>query len=250
MHTQPATPADEQLQQFYAALTERFGPQHWWPARTRLEIILGAILTQNTAWRNAARAIKSLRAAGLLKWRELRKASPAELEDAVRPAGFYRRKAKAIRNFLDWLERVHGGSLHKAFAIPPGELRRQLLEIKGLGPETADAILLYAGRRPFFVADAYTRRILSRHGLLPDRSSYDEAQRFLHEHLPQDQSLFNDFHALLVVTGKEHCRRRAPKCDGCPLERYLPQGRPLGWQESDSSRRPRAAALAVEVETA
>ena len=242
-------PAGERLQQYYAALTERFGPQHWWPARTRLEIILGAILTQNTAWRNAAGAIKSLREAGLLSWRGLREASQAELEEAVRPAGFYRQKAKAIRNFVDWLAQVHGSSLSKAFSLPPAELRRQLLEIKGLGPETADAILLYAGRQPFFVADAYTRRILSRHGLLSDRPSYDEAQRFLHEHLPQDHSLFNEFHALLVAAGKEHCRRRAPNCDGCPLERYLPQDRPLGWQESHPSRRARTASLAFPVET-
>jgi len=244
---QPARAAGKTLQQFYATLVERFGPQRWWPARTRLEIILGAILTQNTAWRNAALALKQLRQAGRLSWAGLRQASLAELEEGIRPAGFYRQKARAIRNFMDWLARVHGGSLDSLFALSPAEVRRQLLERKGLGPETVDAILLYAGRHPFFVADAYTRRILSRHGMLRAQATYAEAQRLLHEHLPQDQALFNEFHALLVEAGKRYCRREAPKCDGCPLERYLPPDRRR--PELPSALRSQPTVPTVEIET-
>lgn len=243
---QPALAAGKTLQQFYRALVERFGPQGWWPARTRLEIILGAILTQNTAWRNAALAIKRLRQAGRLSWAGLCQASLGELEESIRPAGFYRQKTRAIRNFRDWLARAHGGSLDSLFALSPTAVRRQLLELQGLGPETADAILLYAGRRPFFVADAYTRRILSRHGLLPTDANYAQAQRFLHQHLPQDQSLFNEFHALLVEAGKKYCRRKAPECDGCPLERYLPRA---GGLELPCALHAAQAGAPVEVRT-
>jgi endonuclease-3 related protein len=219
----PATPPGVTLLQYYSTLSREFGPQRWWPARTRLEIILGAILTQNTNWNNAALALKNLRKAGRLRWEALREASLAELERHLRPAGFYRQKARSIRNFVLWLSDRHGGSLNALFALPPGELRRQLMELKGLGPETADAIILYAADQPFFVADAYSRRVLARHGLLPSRASYAEAQAFLHRHLPPKASLFNEFHALLVEAGKRYCRRQAPKCEGCPLAPFLPR---------------------------
>ncbi len=219
---QPGIPPGITLQQYYSTLFQRFGPQRWWPARTRLEVILGAILTQNTNWNNAARALKNLRLHGLLRWESLRRASMEELEGLVRPAGFYRQKARTIRNFVDWLLARHQGSLRALFAQPPRELRGQLLELRGLGPETVDAIILYAGKLPFFVADAYTRRILARHGLLPDSADYALAQEFLHRHLPAEAGFFNEFHALLVEAGKRHCRRQAPLCDGCPLGPYLP----------------------------
>lgn len=241
--------AGRTLRQFYATLADRFGPQGWWPARTRLEIIVGAILTQNTAWHNAALALKRLRQAGRLSWAGLRQASLADLEEWIRPAGFYRQKARAIRNFMDWLVRAHRGSLDSLFALPATELRRQLLELKGWGPETADAVLLYAGRQPFFVTDAYTRRILSRHGLLPDRATYAEAQQFLHRHLPREQSLFNEFHALLVEAGKMYCKREAPQCDACPLEPYLPADPPAGGPELHSALRPQPAVHTVEIES-
>jgi endonuclease-3 related protein len=214
------TPASQLLTGYYAALLQRFGPQQWWPARTRLEVILGAILTQNTAWHNATLALRNLRQAGLLSWRGLRAAGLETLEACVRPAGFYRQKARTIRDFVGWLEQ-HGGSLPRLFALPPDELRRQLLGLRGVGPETADAILLYAAERPHFVADAYTRRVLARHGVIAANADYHQTQEFLHAHLPRQAALFNEFHALLVEVGKKHCTPRSPGCPGCPLEEFL-----------------------------
>ncbi len=211
------------LHQYYETLFARLGPQGWWPARTRLEVILGAILVQNTSWTNAALAIKRLREAGLLNVARLQTASRARLETCVRPAGFYRQKAGAIRNFLDWLECSCQGSLARLFARPAAEIRQDLLRVKGLGPETVDAILLYAGRQPFFVADAYTRRIMARHELVPPQASYAEVQDFLHRHLPGDSALFSEYHALLVEVGKRFCKRQVPDCAACPLGDFLPR---------------------------
>jgi len=229
-----ATPG-ETLRQFYLTLLESLGPQGWWPARTRLEIILGAILTQNTAWRNAWLALKNLRKAGLLTWRALRRAYLRELESCVRPAGFYRQKARTIHGFADWLERTQGGSLDTLFSMKSARSRQQLLSLKGIGPETADAILLYAGRQPLFVSDAYTRRVLSRHQLLPATANYESAQQFLHAHLPADEAMFGEFHALLVEAAKRYCRRKVAHCEGCPLRKFLPQG--------DTQRLPRPASI-------
>lgn len=211
------------LRRYFEVLLERFGPQGWWPGRTRLEVILGAILTQNTAWRNAALALKRLRRAGLLNSKGLSGASLRELRSRIRPAGFFRQKACAIRSVLDWLEQTYAGSVARMFRAPAPRLREELLALKGIGPETADAILLYAGQQPFFVADAYTRRILSRHALVSARAGYAHVQKYLHEHLPPDQRLFNEFHALLVETGKRYCWRQAPRCDACPLGPFLPR---------------------------
>jgi endonuclease-3 related protein len=247
-----AQPPGATLERYYSTLLCHFGPQGWWPARTRLEIILGAILTQNTTWHNAARALKRLREARRLHWPGLRKASVAELEECVRPAGFYRQKAQAIRNFVSWLARAHHGSLRVLFSQPAAELRRQLLNLPGLGPETVDAIILYAGGEPFFVADAYTRRILSRHGLLSRTASYAAAQQFLHEHLPADAALFNEFHALLVEVGKMHCQRQAPQCDACPLQVFRPHeakpevGGPRAAQPKSGLPRRSQATLAAQ----
>jgi endonuclease-3 related protein len=225
---EPEVEAAETLRHYYQTLHQRLGPQGWWPARTRLEVILGAILAQNTAWTNAALAVRRLRKAGLLNLARLQRASRSELEDCLRPAGFYRQKALTIRNFLDWLTRACAGSLATLFALPAEEARRELLKIRGLGPETVDAILLYAGRHPFFVADAYARRILARHGLVPAKAGYSAVQQFLHRHLPPDQALFNQFHALLVEVGKRFCRRQQPDCGACPLKAFLPQPSFLG----------------------
>ena len=217
----------EVLETYYEELLREFGPQRWWPARTRLEVILGAILTQNTTWQNAARAIVRLREAGLLRWSRLREASTAKLETCVRPAGYFRQKARTIRTFVRWLDTFHGASLDALFAQPRQAARSQLLALRGLGPETVDAILLYAGKLPFFVADAYTRRVLARHGLISLEDGYSAAQDFLHQHLPADERLFNEFHALLVETGKRYCKRQVAECQGCPLEPFLPAiGRP------------------------
>jgi endonuclease-3 related protein len=221
---QPGIPAGELLPRYYSVLRARFGPQQWWPARTRLEVILGAILTQNTTWHNATLALRNLRKSRLLSWQALRHAYLSGLEACVRPSGFYRQKARTIRDFVDWLSREHAGSLVRLFSLSTDELRRRLLDLRGLGPETADAIILYAARRPLFVADAYTRRVLARHGFVSDAADYDQTQEFLHAHLPPDTSLFNEFHALLVAVGKKHCKPQSPRCAGCPLEEFLPQG--------------------------
>jgi endonuclease-3 related protein len=214
---------DEILQRFYATLLESFGPQGWWPARTRWEVIWGAILTQNTTWRNATLALKNLRKAGLLTWRRLRQVSVDELEPLIRQAGFYRQKARTLHDFAHWIEQAHGGSLDSFFAQGAAPARAQLLALKGIGPETADAILLYSGRQPVFVADAYTRRVLSRHQLLSPAADYESAQQFLHQALPPDQALFNEFHALLVEAAKRFCHRNVAHCEECPLGKFLPR---------------------------
>jgi len=250
----PRLELQEAPRRYYTLLFQHLGPQSWWPARTRLEVILGAILTQNTAWRNAALALRRLRMAGLLRLPRLEKASRAALESCIRPAGFFRQKARTIRNFLDWLAQAHHSSLAAMFTSPPRTLRRELLEIKGLGPETVDAILLYAGRQPLFVADAYTRRILARHALVPPDADYAQVQDFLHRHLPRDQALFNEYHALLVAVGKQYCRRRTPRCKACPLREVLtlqqevgvPLGHPSDGVDRPCSEGPRAGRQRVE----
>jgi endonuclease III related protein len=211
-----------ELLEYYQVLLKKLGPQNWWPAQTRLEVILGAILTQNTSWNNVRLAINGLRRAGLLSLRALGGASQSEIEAAIRPAGFFRQKAQTIRNFLLWLDRTSNGSLDRMFRQDVEELRRELLSIKGLGLETADAILLYAGRMPYFVADTYTRRILARHEFFPEHAGYGEAQAYLHQHLPVDARLFNEYHALLVEVGKRYCKRSEANCPACPLEPWLP----------------------------
>jgi endonuclease-3 related protein len=215
-----------ELKRYFHALHLRFGPQHWWPAKTRLEVILGAILTQNTSWRNASLALRELRRTGLTRHAALKQLPAHKLASYIRSAGFFRQKARAIRNFLDWLEHHCGGSLNKLFTLPPEEARNRLLAIKGLGPETVDAILLYAGRHPFFVADAYTRRVLIRHRLIPRSAGYSAAQMFLQQHLKRSHVLYNEYHALFVEVGKRYCVKSAPKCCDCPLRQFLPPSGP------------------------
>lgn len=215
-------PPQETLGRYYEHLLAALGPQGWWPAKTQLEVILGAILTQNTTWRNAARGITRLRERGLLSLNRLRAVDEAELQLLIRPAGFFTQKARTIRGFVVWLDAAHAGSLERMFAKPAERLRADLLGLKGLGPETVDAILLYAGGKPFFVADAYTRRILARHRLLPENSSYQRAQTFIHHSLKREAGVYNEFHALLVEVGKRYCRRSAAECAACPLEAFLP----------------------------
>ena len=223
---QERTDPGDLLKQYYTRLLAQLGPQGWWPGRTRLEVILGAILTQNTAWTNAARAVRQLRRQGLLNLRRLRATSPAALGAQIKSTGFFRQKARTIRTFVEWLEDRYGGSLQAMFARPASELRGELLGLRGLGPETVDSILLYAGRRPFFVADAYARRILARHELVPVGISYARLQEFMHQHLPADHALFNEFHALLVEVGKRWCQRQEPRCQDCVLREFLPKGIP------------------------
>ena len=219
---QTVTDAGSILKRYYSHLLKQLGPQGWWPGRTRLEIILGAILTQNTSWTNAALALQQLRQRRLLTLARLRAVSATELEANIRTAGFFRQKARTIRTFIKWLSAEYGGSLRAMFARPAAELRSELLRLSGLGPETVDAILLYAGRQPFFVADGYTRRILARHELVPAGISYPALQQFIQQELPADHLLFNEFHALLVAVGKHWCKRRQPRCNDCVLREFLP----------------------------
>lgn len=213
------------LAEFYQALDERLGPQNWWPGDTRFEVIVGAILTQSTAWSNVERAIRNLRRAGLLHPQALGRAPVVKVERLVRPSGYFRQKARKLKAFVRFLDRRFGGSLDRMFRLPTAELRPLLLAVHGIGPETADSILLYAGRHPLFVIDAYTKRILARHGLLSPRASYDDAQALFHRELPGQAPLFNQYHALLVETGKRWCRPRQARCHACPLGRFLEAAR-------------------------
>jgi endonuclease-3 related protein len=194
----------------------------WWPGKSRTEIILGAILTQNTAWSNVETALAVLRAADLLNFGRLRRVAEAELASHLRSSGAFRQKARKVRAFLQTLDGTAGGSLARMARIPTPELRSALLATWGIGPETADCILLYAFDRPVFVVDAYTRRVLARHGLKRENAPYGEVQALFHDALPADLGLWNDYHAQFVRLGQMHCRRAAPRCDGCPLEPFLP----------------------------
>lgn len=207
------------LREFHDAMLAALGPQHWWPAETPLEVIVGAILTQNTAWRNVERAIANLRGAGCLDWGRLRDLDEESLAALIQPAGTFRVKARRLKTFVTWLWDRYDGDLDRMFATSDGALREELLAISGIGRETADAILLYAGGKPSFVVDAYTYRILRRHRLLDDDADYEQIKELFESHLPTDAALFNEYHALLVAVGKTHCRRRA-RCEGCPLERF------------------------------
>lgn len=204
----------------YRDLLRRFGPQAWWPGRSSFEIAVGAILTQHTAWTQAARAVAALRARRLLNAPALVSAPDAVLHEAVRPAGTYCLKAQRLRDFTAWLLARFGGRFAGLRRAPLGLLRRELLAVPGLGPETTDAILLYAAGRPVFVADAYVRRVLTRHRLLPPGADYERARAFVESHLPSDPALFNELHALLVTVGKNYCRP-VPRCAACPLARDL-----------------------------
>jgi endonuclease-3 related protein len=214
----PRDAAKAHLLRLHVALLARFGPQHWWPGQSAYEIAVGAILTQNTAWTNAARAVASLRARRLLHPRRLAALPEPELGAVIRPAGTYRLKARRLLDFTRWLLERHGGRFHGLRRAPLPALRAEMLGVRGLGPETVDAILLYAAGRPVFVADAYSRRVLARHRLIPARAGYEEARAFVEAHLPSDPALFNELHALLVAAGKDH-GRTTPRCPGCPRHR-------------------------------
>ena len=210
------------LQSYYDALIQAHGPQHWWPGRTRFEIIVGAILTQNTSWTNVERAIHNLRHEKLLSPAAIERVSPARLARLIRSSGYFRQKARKLKAFVHFLRKAHGGSLTKMFRAPTAALRGQLLAVHGIGPETADSILLYAGKHPVFVVDAYTRRILERHQLAHAKQSYEEIRALFENNLPRNTALFNEYHGLIVRTGKEFCRARAPLCENCALRPFLP----------------------------
>lgn len=204
------------LREVYELLHRHYGPLHWWPADTPTEVVVGAILTQNTAWTNVERAMANLKQAGCLTWAALRDIPETELCELIRPSGTYRIKASRLKAFVARLWSDHDGSLPDMLGGKLEDARDRLLEIRGVGPETADAILLYAGGRPTFVIDAYTRRVLGRHFLADGDAGYEELRAMFHRALTPEPGMFNQFHALFVEVGKRHCGAKA-KCEGCPL---------------------------------
>jgi endonuclease-3 related protein len=254
---------EDELRAYYHTLYHAWGGQHWWPAETRFEVIVGAYLTQNTAWTNVERALTKLRDAQLLSVDAIRQVRLSRLERLIRSSGYFRQKARRLKTFIAFLDKNHGGSLDRLFSQPTDKLREELLSLNGVGPETADSILLYAGNHPVFVVDAYTRRILGRHEILPDKTDYEDIRNlFEHalaplatkqEHTLQSTPLnaprlesgfrgaahppsamstarrtalaqvYNEMHGLIVGVGKHHCGKSQPKCDGCPLQPFLPR---------------------------
>ncbi len=207
------------LMEVYRRLLDHFGPQHWWPGETPLEVMVGAILTQNTSWKNVERAIDNLRGAGLLTFDRLADLPTGLLAEYIRPAGYYNIKAGRLRNLLQYISDHHPpGDLDAFLGQDLPELRSQLLSVKGVGPETADSILLYAANLPIFVVDAYTHRILGRHGLIDEDADYHRIQELFMDHLDADAQLYNEYHALLVRIGNQYCKKTNPDCDNCPLQ--------------------------------
>ena len=213
------------LDEYFNSLLTAFGPQHWWPAKTQFEVIVGAILTQNTSWTNVERAIGNLRDAELLSPVAIEAASLQRLERLVRPSGYFRQKARKLKALCAFLRAEFHGSLKRMFETPTILLRQKLLGLWGIGPETADSILLYAGQHAVFVVDTYTKRMLTRHGWIPEKSKYDDIRWMFEKEFPGDVKRFNEFHALIVQTGKQFCVAHDPLCEECPLGRYLEEGR-------------------------
>ena len=253
---------NHQIRNYYHTLFGAWGPQHWWPAESRFEVVVGAYLTQNTAWTNVEKALANLRAARLLSISGIRRVPLPGLERLIRPAGYFRQKAKRLKIFVEFLDQQYEGSLTKLFARPTAELREELLNLHGVGPETADSILLYAGNHPIFVVDAYTRRILARHEILPEKATYDEIRELFERALaPLEESdadssqtrnqhlaaafggaahppsamstarrtalaqVYNEMHGLIVGVGKTYCRKSQARCDECPLQKFLPRSK-------------------------
>jgi endonuclease-3 related protein len=243
--------------QYYRTLYGTWGAQHWWPAETRFEVIVGAYLTQNTAWTNVELALAKLRTAHALSVEGIREVSLVQLQRLIRSSGYFRQKATRLKTFVAFLDKKYGGSLDELFEQPTDKLRKELLSLNGIGPETADSILLYAGNHPVFVVDAYTRRILDRHGILPEKTDYEEIREIFQRvlapiagqqeaspattssvesvfrgaaHPPSAMStaartalvqVYNEMHGLIVGVGKNYCGKSTPKCDQCPLQPFL-----------------------------
>jgi endonuclease III related protein len=257
------TAANKQITAYYQTLYGAWGRQHWWPARTRFEVIVGAYLTQNTAWKNVEIALRRLRVARALSLAAIRIVPLGQLEELIRPSGYFRQKAVRLKTFVAFVDQAYGGSLHLMFAQPSDKLRQELLSLNGVGPETADSILLYAGQHPVFVVDAYSRRILERHGIVDQKMTYEEVRELFEHclsevaetpakmiqpiepaipslaHSPSAMSLarrsplaqiYNDMHGLIVATGKHYCLKAEPRCETCPLRTFLPKtelGKPV-----------------------
>ncbi len=208
------------LMQIYRKLYRAYGPMHWWPGETPFEVMVGAILTQNTSWKNVEKAIKNLKERKVLNIEGIRKLTEPELATLIRPSGFFRIKAERLKTFVDFIARAYGGDLKRMKREKLEMLRPKLLKLKGIGPETADSILLYGLHKPIFVVDAYTKRVLSRHGVVSERASYEEVQRCFMDHLPHQEKLFNEYHAQMVHLAKTACKKNK-ECDTCPLKRIV-----------------------------
>jgi endonuclease III related protein len=252
--SKPIASPDKTVRAIYRKLSRAWGPQHWWPAETAFEVIAGAILTQNTSWTNVERALTNLRAAGVLRVAGIRELPLIELEQLVRSSGYFRQKALRLKNFIAFLDEKHSGSLDDMLSTPTQQLRAELLAQNGIGPETADSILLYAGHHPIFVVDAYTRRVLERHDAVTPNAKYDEIRTLVEQALQHENPLpittrktrnhvqrpevhsasamsmasrapqaqvYNEMHGLFVQLGKHYCHKQQPKCEVCPLEVML-----------------------------
>jgi endonuclease-3 related protein len=200
----------------YSKLYQAYGPRDWWPGETSFEVMVGAILTQNTSWRNVEKAIQRLKEKRVLSPEGIFRLKKSQLASLIKSSGYYRIKADRLQAFINFLFEEFGGDLKKMGRERPGKLREKLLGVKGIGPETADSILLYGLKKPIFVVDAYTKRILSRHGVISEKASYEEVQKLFINYLPFDEKLFNEYHALLVYLGKTVCKK-IPRCEICPL---------------------------------
>ena len=210
------------LDAMYRTMLGVLGPSDWWPGDTPFEVAVGAILTQNTNWQNVEKAIANLRQAGLLTPEAMHQAPLEVLQEMIRPSGYFRMKAVKLKNFLQLLHEAADLDMARLAAYPMRELRPMLLSVTGIGPETADSILCYALEKPSFVVDAYTFRILGRHGLVGEEADYHELRDVFMDNLPEDQALYNEYHALLVRVGHKWCKKNKPLCDnGCPLQPLL-----------------------------
>lgn len=208
----------EKLTEIYNRLFDHFGRQDWWPGETPFEVMVGAVLTQNTNWKNVEQAIDNLKGIGMMSFEQLSAVPVDLLAEYIRPAGYYNIKAGRLQNLMETIKERYNGSLDGMMEEDTETLRQVLLSVKGIGPETADSILLYVAERPVFVVDAYTYRILLRHDLIPEDFDYYEIQELFMDNLELNAGLYNEFHALLVCVGKEFCKKSVPKCKGCPLE--------------------------------
>ncbi len=211
------------LMRIYNLLFSALGPQNWWPAETELEMMVGAILTQNTSWNNVEKAIENLRERGLLSVTMLSQVPVPSLAEYIRPAGYYNVKVKRLKNLIKFIEDRYNGDIGVLFSLDTDTIRTELFSVKGIGMETADSIVLYGAGRPLFVVDAYTHRILARHGLIDEQAGYHDLQALFMENLPADVELFKEFHALIVKTGKDFCKKE-PLCSACPLDRLNKEG--------------------------
>lgn len=208
----------ELLTDLYSRLLEYFGPQQWWPGDSPFEVMVGAVLTQNTNWHNVEKAINNLKDAGVLSLEKMSDLPSGLLAEYIRPAGYYNIKAERLGNLFTFIRGSYNDDIETLFQQPLEVLREELLQVKGIGPETADSILLYAGEKPIFVVDTYTHRVLVRHDIIDQEYGYREIQEMFMDNLDQDSGFFNEYHALLVQVGKTFCKKRKPNCEACPLK--------------------------------